>query len=381
LAEVAISPQMQARTSCDVVRAQYDVAVNPAPTRRRHVVSFEAESSTIPSERIARIESTCMGLHRITVAVLRGKRIRGFSLRVILTGDLVTTVRRVSPPMEEYPRLFIPNRLGGIVTGKMLLPNAEGDPFTIILSDAAWTDDDDEATAHGIAIIAHELGHCAIEMCRRASGYAPSTTDLTMGESVAREIARDALEEYRVGQIENALLSAVGTSGKGDDAVPLALHHLYGDDYVRALGETLTGVVYPGWPDRVQTYRDWNISMEDMWEGLARSAWEAFVLIAHAAAVARSADEPDPITGEFAGSPAVSLYLGEPWERMLDIADTVSVLCTPAASAKMEERIYTEGVDALLAMFGELGLRFTLRPGGRQHLAVTAPARLRDDYS
>lgn len=361
---------------------QYDVEVSPAPTRRRHVVSFEAESSTAPLELLARVEFMCVVLHGAILGVLRRKRVRGFSARVVLTGDIVATVRRLRPPAEEDSRMFTAERLGGTVMGKILPSTADGSPFTIILSDAVWLEDNAEATAHGASIIAHELGHCVVESCRRASGYTPSMTDLTMGESVAREIAGDALEEYRVGQIENAVLGAVGTSGKGDDAVPLALRHLYGDDYVHALGEILTGVVYPGWPDRVQTYRDWKISMEDMWEGLARSAWEAFVLIAHAAAVALSADEPDPITeGEFADAPAVSLYLDEPWECIRDIADSVSVLCTPAASAKMEERVYTEGVDAVLAMFGELGLRFALLPGGRHHLAVTAPARLRDDHS
>lgn len=358
------------------MRTLYHYYVDSRPARRRNKAYFEVESSVVPLDLLPRFELICRALHLCMVALLRRSHIRGFSIRVILTNDIVATVRRVSPPSDEYPRVFNAERLGGTVFGKTIHPKTDGEPYTIIMRDETWAQEGDDALGLGIALIAHELGHCAIDSCRKASGYAPPVGDITTGESVAREIAATAVDEYRADRIENLLLGAMGNAGEGDEAVPIGLHHVHGHDHIDALGGVLSDEVYPGWPDRVQAFREWQIGMDDMWMGLGRSGWEVFVLIAHAAAVAWAADDPDPIiSGELADHPAVSLYLGKPWECLLDIADSVSMLCTPAASAKMDARIYTEAVDALLAMWGELGLTFALMGDGGTHIGVTEPRR------
>ena len=313
------------------------------------------------------------------IALLRQRRIRGFSARMVLTNDIASAVRRECPPSDEDPRDFTADRLAGTVSAKTLFPKADSEPYTIIESDEAWAQEGDDALARGLSSLSHELGHCAIDCCRRASVSTPPAEDLTAGESAAREIAFDALDEYRADSIEDAILRVIGTAGEGDGAVPLGLHHLVGSGFTDKLRDVLSQEVYPGWPDRVQAYRERQVTLEDMWLGLGRSGWETFVLIAHAAAAARAAGDPDPTTaGEFADHPAVSLYLRRPWKCLLDIAESASPLCTPAALAKMDARASKEAVDALLNMWGELGLTFTLRRGGLQHIQVRAPVRLPD---
>lgn len=342
-------------------------------------VYFDTESSAVPPDLVARFEGHCGVLHRAIIALLRQRRIRGFSVRMVLTNDIAAAVRRECPPSDEDPRVFTPDRLAGTVSAKTFFPRADGEPYTIIESDEAWAQEGDDALAHGLSSLSHELGHCAIDCCRRASGYTPLMDNVTAGESASREIAFDALDEYRADWIADLLLRVMGTAGEGDEAVPLGLHHLAGNGFTDTLRDVLSREVYPGWPDRVQAYRERLVTLVDMWMGLGRSGWETFVLIAHTAAVARAAGDLDPITaGEFPDHPAVSLYIGGPWERLLDIAESASPLCTPAALAKMDARASTEAVDDLLNMWGELGLKFTLRRGGLQHIQVRAPARLPD---
>ena len=184
-------------------------------------VCFDTESSFVPPDLVARFEGHCSVLHRTMIALLRQRRIRGFSARMVLTNDIASAVRRECPPSDEDPRDFTADRLAGTVSAKTLFPKADSEPYTIIESDEAWAQEGDDALARGLSSLSHELGHCAIDCCRRASVSTPPAEDLTAGESAAREIAFDALDEYRADSIEDAILRVIGTAGEGDGAVPI----------------------------------------------------------------------------------------------------------------------------------------------------------------
>jgi hypothetical protein len=337
-------------------------------------VAFATASSVIPAELLPRFRFLCKEIHAATILLLRRSRVRGFSVQMILTYDLAAEIERLRPSAAERASTFTTQRLSGTVVAKTLFPREDGEPYCVVVSDVPWAEEDGEDVANGIATLAHEFGHCAIECVRRASACAVSAHGLTSGELAAREIVRAALDEYRADLFEDLFLQALGDASEDGESEPLRLHHLCGRRFAEGLGEVLSGEVYPGWPDRVQACRDLEVALDVMWPGLVRSAWDVFVTIAHAGAVARTAEAPDPIAGEFATHPAVTLYLGEPWRCLLEIASAVRPVCSASAHAKMEARAFSAGVDALLGMWSSLGLRFALDDDGTC-IEVRAPLR------
>jgi len=179
----------------------------------------------------------------------------------------------------------------------------------------------------------------------------------------------------RADTIEDSFLQAIASATENGESVPLQLHHLHGRGFTDGLGAVLSDEVHPGWPDRVQAFREWEVPLDEMWTGLARSGWEVFVTIAHASCVAQTAGEPDPMTGEFASHPAVTLYLRGPWCCLLEISHAFRPVSSASAHAKMEARAFSEAVDALIGMWGKLGLSFSLNEDGSTYIAVTEPQR------
>lgn len=341
-------------------------------------MTFETGSSVIPAELLPRFELLIKELHTATILLLRRSRVRGFSLRMILTHDLAAEIERLRPSSAENARVFTTERLSGTVVAKTLCPREEGEPYSVVMSDASWVEEDGEAFTNGIATVAHELGHCAIETVRRASGSALSEDGLTTGELAAREIVRAALDEYRADVYEDLFLQAMGDASEGGETEPLRLHHLYGRRFTERLGEVLPDEVYPGWPDRVQAFLDREMPLDEMWAGLVRSGWDVFVTMAHAASIASTAEGPDPIAGEFASHPAVTLYLREPWLCLLDMARVFRPVCSVSAHATMQARAYSVGVGAVLGMWSKLGLSFTLNDDGSTYIGAAEPLRVPD---
>jgi hypothetical protein len=326
-------------------------------------------------EMLQRLELLGEALHTATILLLRRSRVRGFSLRMIVTNDLVAEIERLRPSPADGGGRFTATRLGGTVVAKTLCPGSEGEPYCVVVDDVLWAAANGEDVAVGIATLAHELGHCAIQRVREASGCALFEDGLTIGEVAAREIVRATLDEYRADLIEDLFLQAMATASEDGVAVPLRLHHLHGRGFAEGLGVVLSEEVSPGWPDRVQAFRGWEIPLEEMWPGLVRSTWDVFVTIAHAGSVAHTAGDPDPLDGELATRPGVMLYLWEPWYCLREIANAYRPVCSASAQAKLEARAFTEGVDAVLRMWGRLGLSFTRNDDGSTYIALAEPLR------
>ena len=353
----------------------YDGAVDSGRAQRRYAVTFATARSVMAPEMLQRFESLCTALHTATILLLRRSRVRGFSLRMIVTSDLAAEIERLRPSPAGSASHFTATRLSGTVVAKTLCPDAAGEPYCVVVDDALWSDACGEDLAAGIATLAHELAHCAIERVREASGCVLLADGLTIGEVAAQEIVRATLDEYRADLIEDLFLQAMATATEDGEAEPLRLHHVHGRGFADGLGAVLTGEVSSGWPDRVQAFRDWQVPLEEMWPGLVRSTWEVFVTIAHAGSVARTAGAPDPLDGEFASRPGVMLYLWEPWYCLRQIADAFRPVCSASAQAKLEARAFSEGVDALLRMWGRLGLSFTRNDDGSTTIEVAEPLR------
>lgn len=329
--------------------------------------------SDLPSEQIAAFRCVCDGLHAGTLVYLRRRRIRGYSLHVVLTHDLAAAVNdrwaSLHPDAPEYTT----DRAAGTAIGKMFRPRVAGEPFTVMLDDRQWLTQDEGVPPNVVASLAHELAHCMIDVCRGDPRRDETSDDLDCGEFYARWIVREALDEYRADIISNSLLMSA-TRAAGGEAVSLVrLYKAFELDPVARLGQTLATVVNPGWPDSVQAYVDRQIALDEMWEGLVQSSWEVFVAIAHAAALAWLAREPDPIRTTYAEKPAVSMYLLRPWCCMLEMLSKTPPLPTPRRLARMDDRARSEGVQSLLDMWGMLGVTFEYLGDGGTFIHVSAP--------
>ena len=343
--------------------------------RRRHRATYDVESSDLSSAQIATFRGICDGLHAGTLVYLRRRRLRGYSLRVVLTHDLAASVNdrwaSLCPDAPEYTTV----RAAGTAVGKMFRPRTAAEPFTVMLDDRQWLTQEEGVPPNVVANIAHEMAHCMIDVCRGDPSTPTTTNSLECGEFHARWIVREALDEYRADIISNSLLMSV-TQATGGEAVTLVqLYEAFGLDPGDRLSQTLSDVVHPGWPDRIQAYRDEQVALEDMWEGLVQSSWEVLVAIAHAAALAWLAKEPDPICSSYAEEPGVSLYLLKPWCCMLDMLSETAPLPTPRRLARMDGRARSEGVESLLDMWAMLGITFEPLSGGGTFIHVAAPKR------
>lgn len=336
-------------------------------------VQVEITTSRVSDAGASRFRNVCEALHQAMQLVLIDRcGLPGFPLGVVLTEDLTAEVQRHRDAAAQDPRPFVAERLGGMVVAKCLHSQTDG-ATVIVFDDIFWRDDTDEsALASGCTTIAHEMAHCALHELRGRADRGGLSADQTVGEQAAREIVSDALEEYRADGMAGAFLGAMGERVEDGASHRLRLHDIHGDEYAEQLLEVLDNEVYPGWRDRVQLYREYVVPLEEMFLGVSRSAWEAFVLVAHAAAVADSSGKPDPLD-EYTAHPAVRIYLRDPWQRIRELAGEYPLLGTPAESMELEARALDTGVAAVMRMWKSLGLTFRLQPSGDTYIHVDEP--------
>lgn len=328
-----------------------------------HQAEVEIRSGRVSDAGACLFRNVCEALHQaMQLMLIDSSGLPGFPLRTILTEDLTAEVQRHRNAAAQDPRPFRAERLGGTVVAKCIDPQAGDRPALVIFDDIFWRDDKDEfALASGCATIAHEMAHCALyELRGRAERGGPSA-DQTVGEQAAREIVRDALEEYRADGIASAFLAVIGERVENGTRQRLRLHDIEGDNYAEQLLKVLDNEVHPGWRNRVQRYREHAVPLEEMFLALSRSAWETLVLVAHASAVANSAGRLDPLD-EFAAHPGVRLYLHDPWKCIRELAREYPLLGTQVESIELEAKVLDVGVPAVMRMWECLGLTFRLKP-------------------
>jgi|GEM_PF-4374639 len=337
-------------------------------------IRIDVQSERLSASGAERFSNVCRALHGAMQSVLESScGVSGFSFEAVLTEDLASVVNSNREAVGEDPRTFTVERVGGRVAAKCIGHASEKLPSRVVFADDCWRDDADEAVlASGCATIAHELAHCALHELRGRMEPQQMADDETVGEFSAMEIVRDALEEYRADNVANLFIGGLGECEVDGTKRPIRLSDVYGDEYEERLDDILSSVVYPGWRSRVQIYREGNAGLEEMFRGLGRSVWETVLLIAHAAAVARSSQKPDPL-GRRRDDPGVCLYLAELWESIRAPADECPILPTPEESVELETEVLEAGVPVAMEMWRRLGLTFVLTPSGSTYIQVNEP--------
>jgi hypothetical protein len=256
------------------------------------------------------------------------------------------------------------DRIGGVVAGKTVQAD-DGSRAVVLVDIDALAPPGNPALVLSIFLVAHELMHVAYGSCRTAASIPPRVGWLPW--DLAEMVTVTAAEEYRCDRLATTVMRVVFTAT--DDAGNVLDPALAVADAHRATLETALDVMDPGLPNTIYGFRTWHMSLDDMWNHVARMTGEFFVYLGHAEATATS-DDP-VLAGE--DHPAVELFRPA-WEPWVEYLRTAPLL--PEKDTWLEDRqtLMDIGRDGLLEVWRRLGLH--PRPEGDTfYLGVTEPGR------
>jgi hypothetical protein len=310
-----------------------------------------------------------------TVAELSG--IDQLAVECVLAQDFVKAVEsRMRRFGEDDGEAFTTERVGGFAIAKNL-PQAEDDSRIAIVFDASmWAGIDGFARARKAAIMAHEVAHPVMARVRRMSGALDGVVfpSVTLTE-VARSNARIDWDEFRAEAIADMVLQAMTTV---DDPAgkprPLPLAEISLSDYVEQAKMQL-GAAYPAWADRVQTYREGRMTLDEMWFSTLRDLDQMRTLIAMTLGClgVKSNEAIDPAV---AALPAYQLYFGKPWERYIEAIRRLPIITTPKDHRDVEREVLEAGEASFKHALKVLGLTADDLPDRHSEVHVAEPRRI-----
>jgi hypothetical protein len=274
--------------------------------------------------------------------------------------------------------VFTPDRMDGVTIGKTVPLNADASDVAIVLDAACWHNVDEPAT-HLVmfSTVAHEFVHAIIDRARSASGargtepWPPVT-----GHEQAREMARSIADEYRCERVAGIYSALTGTVEIDGVRHPAATWYVNGSGRMSALSAVLSAA-HPRWPDIVQSYREREIDLVQMFRQVASSVAETVMAIARAQAEADASEEQADVLSDptLCDLPATQLYIAEPWMAFCQVLRAQPLLPSLAAFPEIERQIVLAGESALVEIWGRLGWTILDHPDRRWGLLVGEPLR------
>lgn len=186
--------------------------------------------------------------------------------------------------------------------------------------------------------------------------YGP--TQIQTPLEAARLIMRKALDEWRADCIANGVLSHTVIVGDESNKRGAGGPDVGVGGHVGQLGAILDSIVHPGWPDTVRAYRGGEIDLKTMWNTLLTQAEKIFIFLGYANAEVEHYKLESPFVGEMAAHSGATLYLAPVWSELSAAVKEHGVLAARDAFWDSETRILERAADALIAMWGRLGLTF-----------------------
>ncbi|HEY3991664.1 MAG TPA: hypothetical protein VGM01_02185, partial [Ktedonobacteraceae bacterium] len=117
--------------------------------------------------------------------------------------------------------------------------------------------------------------------------------------------------------------------------------------------------IHPGWANEVNRYRHWQQPLETMWSAIVSSTDQIMTLLAHCEAEAYFLGRPGPLEDECGDHPGAKLYLGPAWKELATLIKDRPLNPTLEGFAEYELKLLDVGEQALISMWGRLGLTFT----------------------
>jgi hypothetical protein len=310
--------------------------------------------------------------HPIMIGKAEEFAVPSFSLKIVLSGDLDASIASHGEPG------FQPERLGGQVAGKTLAQLRDFSNVTIVLRADATADADPLYTVFlRIGLLAHEYCHVMLGRLRAVAGTRPvPPTRIQTFSEVARIFAYEAADEYRCDVFANSILQTVNLS-VGDEEerqeFPVNLGLLFGDGYREGLVDTLDHVVYPGWPDLVDSYRVRDLSLTDMSEQLLRQTDGVLKLVAHADATAACSTKP-AVLDDFSAHPGIALYLRDVWAPIRELVGRAPAGIPESGFGDMDRAVQACGAR-IVDLWARLGVTSRRIGDDNLYIAVHEPLR------
>jgi hypothetical protein len=135
------------------------------------------------------------------------------------------------------------------------------------------------------------------------------------------------------------------------------------------------GAAYPAWADRVQTYREWKMKLDDMWFPTLRDLGEMRTLLAMTLGC-RGFESNEPIDPAVSALPAYQLYFGEPWDAYIAAIRRFPSVTTPENHRDVEREILDVGEASFKQALLALGLTADDTPDRHSEVHVTEPQRI-----
>ena len=271
---------------------------------------------------------------------------------------------------EESPPYTTERPGGGVAAITLRCQPGIGSP-SVLINAAVFTPDDSWTVVHLPTVLAHEVSHCLIELCRRQDAETP--TRFEPPKDLLETVDHCALtvcDEYLADELAKVLLPPTdvtvtvdGNEVVATDRVMLAV------DSLGQMRDALDKHVYPALLDRVRRYRMSGAGFDDMVDSLTAAIPAALVLSAHY----RAAISEFPPTEEaelVAQHPATRLYLQPFWDRVGPVLDRRLDGPLWSRFPQGDREAIDTATEATLDFWAALGLTLEDQGGGRVYVHV-----------
>lgn len=293
------------------------------------------------------------------------------SIVIRITDDFVPEVQASS--RDELPP-FTTERYGGGVAGITLPPHGDCTKRFVLLNATVLATDHTWTFVHLPAVLAHEVAHCLIELCRQQAGdprgYSKRPTDLL---EAVRHSAVSVFDEYLADELAKSLLSPFDVTYSTDEGEAHTSDRvMLGVDALAQMRDSLDEHVYPALRDRVLQYCEAGDDLDGMVNHLSSAIPASLILSAHYRAAVRELPPTDEST-LVADHPATRLYLKPFWDRVGPVLD--DRLNGPLWSrfAQGDQQALDVAAEAMLAFWAALGISLEPQGEGRVYVNVDEP--------
>ncbi len=343
----------------------------------KHVLKIEADSND-PAIK-ASFEEAIKFAHTIIFNGPWAQDLDATLITASLNDDFIGAVRKVgdnqhikSPELDAYDT----ERFGGTVAAKTMPITDDHKEVRILFNGQLWTHGDDRSKLIALKSALHEMAHALIGTLRWQSGALDGVTfpSRTPAE-YARSIVRIAAEECRVEMLCALVLSKIATTEKDGVSRPIRPTDLEIGFYRDRLKEILDSKIHPGWPDLIQSYREYQIPLDKAWLQIVNETGQALTLLAFCEAEAESLERQPPLFDELEQHRGAKLYLAPAWGEVSIVLKSQSVIPGLQEFKDREIELLDVGERAVFSIWRSLGLTFDIRPDKSYGIKVQAPHR------
>jgi hypothetical protein len=344
-------------------------------------ITIESRAPTAREDAVRDFEALVGSVWKAFEELGTQRGIESVEVLAVLADNFETEVRRLERPLEGAPP-FSAERLGGTVKGKNLPLEDDQSRVAVVFDAETWVaHPSPEGKLAEVHLICHELAHILIERGRHLAGVYDGVhfPSITSGE-IARSQSLIVAGEYRADLLAEEVVRSMASVTVDGEERPIGTWELLEQNYSEALVQMLEGA-YPAWPDLVDDYREWRITLEQLWGDVVDRVHQTLTFLIHAEALAEAAGVSAPSeSGRLVSLPVMRLYISKPWRDFVAVVRTLPLLPSVPETLDFERRVREAGESTIREIWRRLGIEGSDDAALRQtHLSVEAPRRLLHD--